>query len=88
MAGSTGLEPATSGLTDRDADEPSMVSKWRNSFRGHGRGQARSNELLPQDGHPVVADDADDAIELERVGDIKAIRALPLVRSTKQMRPS
>ena len=32
MAGSTGLEPATSGLTERDAAEPSVRSKWRNSF--------------------------------------------------------
>ena len=30
MAGSTGLEPATSGLTERDAREPAAFRKCRN----------------------------------------------------------
>jgi len=36
MAGSTGLEPATSGLTERDALGCTASPKWCNSLISHG----------------------------------------------------
>jgi hypothetical protein len=32
MAGSTGFEPATSGLTEHDAPRLAVVAMWRNSL--------------------------------------------------------
>jgi hypothetical protein len=46
MAGSTGLEPATSGLTERDADEPSVLSKWGNLFTSLAVRQVRGAVAL------------------------------------------